>query len=246
MSRPWSIDGTIPSHWQAGDGEQAALVERGLRVGPDVRGVRDVLDAGRRTQPPEVGGAEPDDLAEAEGDDGEVVAAHAQRRPAEHHAEEHRHGDGDRQHEEERPGEVVDREHAGRVGADEVEADVPEVEQPGVPDDDVEADGDQRRGGDTEHHPAEVDLLGRDDRRPQQREQVEEDHQQDDEGDPGGPGQGGVAPRDAVEVGADDAHHARAFPSDSPSRPEGRTRRMRMRSTKDTTSFHWVPKTPAP
>ena len=114
-------------------------------------------------QPVGVDDDDPDDLAEPERDDRQVVAAHPQRRRAQDHAGDHGDGDRDRQRQEERPVPVLRGQDAGRVGADGVEADVAEVEQAGVPDHDVEADRDQRVRRHAEQHAAEVDAGGGED-----------------------------------------------------------------------------------
>ena len=105
----------------------------------------------------QVVGQQPDDLAEPQRDDRQVVAAQPQRREAEDQAGER--GDGHRQRHArqprprgaEEPGrpDLVPRavragEQRDRVGADGVEADIAEVEQAGLADHDVQADGDDR------------------------------------------------------------------------------------------------------
>jgi hypothetical protein len=98
------------------------------------------------------------DLAEAEGDDRQVVAAQLQRRRPEQHAEEagHRRTERDQQppghvqavrkggsDRREGIGQLRRGEQAQHVGADRIESDVAEVEQAGVADDDVEAEREQ-------------------------------------------------------------------------------------------------------
>ena len=104
------------------------------------------------TEPLGVVGDQPDDLAEAERDDRQVVAAHPQRRRAEDDPGDHRGHDRDREHQQERQCACCDGEHADRVRADGVEADVAEVEQAGVADHDVEAERDQHVGRHGEQH----------------------------------------------------------------------------------------------
>ena len=95
---------------------------------------------------------EADDLAEGQRDDGEIVAAQAQHRKAEQHPPEGGEDAGDGQADPERPrperrqrgGDHVGGDDRIGVGADGVEGDVAEIEQPGEADDDVEAPG--------EHH----------------------------------------------------------------------------------------------
>src|SRR5690606_24276568 len=81
--------------------------------------------------------------AEAEGDDGQVVAAQAQYREAEDEAEEGRHQAGDRQADPEAQAVVV-RQQRVTVGPHGVEADVTQIEQAGQADHDVQAEA--------EHH----------------------------------------------------------------------------------------------
>ena len=124
-----------------------------------VHALRAVGDVDRRVQ---IVQEDADDLAEAERDDGEVVAAQPQRRRAQQHAEERR--------DQRRPAaasiqqrqmhaEVRRGEQRIDVGADRVERDVAEVEQAGVADDDVEPerehDVEQREVDDA--HPACAD-----------------------------------------------------------------------------------------
>ena len=73
---------------------------------------------GGAAEPVGVGDRDPDDLAEAEGDDREVVAADPQGRRAQDHAGHHGDRDRDRQRQEERPVPVLRGQHAGGVGAD--------------------------------------------------------------------------------------------------------------------------------
>ena len=80
---------------------------------------------------------EPDDLAEGERDDGEIVAAQPQHRKAEHDAPERGEDAGERQQHEERQPEGLRQQRVG-IGADRIEGDVAEIEQAGEPDDDVE------------------------------------------------------------------------------------------------------------
>jgi hypothetical protein len=107
-----------------------------------------------------------DDLAEAERHDRQVVAAQAQRRPAEKDAEAGCHRAGNRQRLPEGPAELGRQEAVG-VGADGVEGDVTEIEQAGQADDDVQApaehDVDQHRGRGID----DVAVVGEDDRQHQ-------------------------------------------------------------------------------
>ena len=100
------------------------------------------------------------DLAEAERHDREVVTAQAQGRKADQDPEERGQRTGDHEQREDRDmdarqvrrdadrpevpvavRELEGREPGGGVGAGGVEGDIPQVEQPGVADDDVQADG---------------------------------------------------------------------------------------------------------
>ena len=125
-----------------------------------------------------------DDLAEAERHDREVVAAQAQRRNADQHAEQRGEDRSDQDHE---PGREVDAERAvrhgaaedpaaravqaaaellrgqpaGHVGAAGEERHVAEVEQAGVADDDVQADAHDRERDDHEGRRGVGDPLRR-------------------------------------------------------------------------------------
>jgi hypothetical protein len=106
-----------------------------------------------------------DDLAEAEGDDGQIVAAQAEGGGAEEDAEQ----GGDEHGEEHRPPEILqeaqgvpgdelDRRDGGgeerrRVGPDGEKCGVPQVEQPGVADDDVQPHRQQDEQHDGDHRP---------------------------------------------------------------------------------------------
>ena len=111
---------------------------------------------------------DPDDLAEAERHDGQVVAAQPQRRPAQDDPGDHRQRDRDR--DADRPGhrpvlgqvepllQPLDHrrlrgaEERHAVRADREEADVAEVEQAGQADDHVQADRDEHVDGAGEQH----------------------------------------------------------------------------------------------
>ena len=131
-----------------GDAEDRDLVD----AGDAFRAVRDV---DRRV---EVVHEDADDLAEAERDDREIVAAQLQRRRAEQHAGAAGDQGAERDHHPPRRvqaarkrrrdrregvGQLRRGEQAEHVGADRVEGDVAEVEQAGVADDDVEAERQQ-------------------------------------------------------------------------------------------------------
>ena len=90
---------------------------------------------------------QPDDLAEAERDDGEIVAAQPQHRKAEQHAPERRQDAGERQADPERDAEVLRDQRVG-IGADRVERDIAEVEQAGEADHDIQAPAEHHVGQD--------------------------------------------------------------------------------------------------
>ena len=90
---------------------------------------------------------EPDDLAEAERDDGEIVAAQPQHRKAEQEAGEGGEDAGERQTDPERKADILREQRIG-IGADRVEGDVAEIEQPGEADHDVETEAEHGVGGD--------------------------------------------------------------------------------------------------
>ncbi len=89
-----------------------------------------------------VGENNADDLAESEGDDGEIIAAQPEHREAERDAPERGERPGDRQADPERPAEMRREQRVG-VGADRVEGDIAEVKETGEADDDVEAPAEQ-------------------------------------------------------------------------------------------------------
>ena len=205
-------------------------------------------DAARAAQPVGVVGRDADDLAEPERDDGEVVAAQSQRRRAEQHAGGHGHampiGATAR-------GQVaVGRaEHADRVRADGEEGDVAEVEQAGLADDDVQPDRHQHVAADgVEEHARRSrssacrgsgsSRLGQDGSSTRDEARMPATTR---------PARQLPPPADELDVArhlrpsadaVDDAH-ARALPSDSPSRPVGRNIRTRTSTTKAIGSFHW-------
>ena len=113
---------------------EAAESER-VDAGDALRAVGDVHRARQVVE------EDADDLAEAERDDGEVVAAQLERRRAEQHAEQRGDRRADRQDHPERQvqAELRAGEQRVDVGADGVERDVAEVEQAGEADDDVQA-----------------------------------------------------------------------------------------------------------
>src|SRR6478752_6696875 len=92
-------------------------------------GLRNVGDPLRTAEPLRVDEAQAHDLTETERDDGEVVAAHAQRRGTEDDAREHGRTDRDGHDDDPREVGVLGAQDTHGVGADRVEADVAEVEQ---------------------------------------------------------------------------------------------------------------------
>ena len=134
------------------------------------RDVGDAVGAARDGDPVEQHDA--DDLAEAQRHDGEIVAAQAQHRKAEHDAERCRQQARERQRLPEAEPEPARDEREG-IGADRVEGDVAEIEQSGEPDHDIEApaehDVDQHRG-------PEIDEIARRERQERQRDR--ERHEQ--------------------------------------------------------------------
>jgi len=84
-------------------------------------------------------------LAEAEGDDGEVVAAQLERRRPEQQAEKRGERCADRQDHPEGQMKIEMRAGEQRVGVrpHRVEGDVAQIEQPGEADDDVQAEREQ-------------------------------------------------------------------------------------------------------
>ena len=81
---------------------------------------------------------DPDDFAEGQGHDGEVVAAQAQHRKTEDDAPQGRENAGDRQGDEEGPGndavaepvrQIYRRQQGIGIGADRIEGDVAQIEQ---------------------------------------------------------------------------------------------------------------------
>lgn len=146
------------------DGEPADVVRDAQVEAQDVQ-VRDGRDAVGAVGDVRAGGAvgvvhgDTEDLTEAEGHDGQVVAAQPQGRRADQHTEDQRGERADQDggpegevHAERRAGRAGDQR--GRVGADAEEGDVAEVEQAGEADDDVQAQGD---GGEDQ----DVDAEGR-------------------------------------------------------------------------------------
>ena len=140
---------------------------------------------------------EADDLAEGEGDDGEVVAAQPQHREAEDHAPAGGEDAGERQADPERPAEMLGKQGVG-IGADRVEGDVAEIEQAGEADDDVEAPAEHHIGEDQRAEVEDVAGLLRAD-----------DDGEDRDGDGGEQEEAG---RDEADLGdgADGLRHAGA------------------------------------
>ena len=124
------------------------------RVGPGI----EPMPAGPLVRSTQLRMHQPDDLAEAQGDDGEVVAAQAQHREAEQDAEARRQHAGERQHHPEAQAVLRAEQRVG-VGADGIEGDVAEIEQARQTDDDVEAPA-QHHVGEDEHAEVHGLLVG--------------------------------------------------------------------------------------
>src|SRR4029434_10239590 len=163
----------------------------------------------------EVADGHRDDLAEAQGDDGEIIPSDAERRRADQGAEHRGHRGGDPDAQPETPRVAVERraqhrrvQQTHRVGPDGEEGRVAQVEQPRVADHDVEPEGEE-----DVNHPVRdrVDGLkseGAVDERIREHERDEQDHAQ-------------RAPR---------LHADQTFSGvRSPRRPWGRNTRTRMR-----------------
>ena len=134
-------------------------VHVGERLGAELQpgdrgGVRDARDAAGLTEAVAVQRDDAHDLAEAERDDGEVVASEPQGRAPQHDAGHHRQDDGDEQHLPRGERAVVGGELGGGVGADGEEGHVAEVEHAGLADDDVQPEGQQDVDADGEEEHA--------------------------------------------------------------------------------------------
>ena len=122
------------------DREEAFL---GVELEPEDARPGDVQDAVRPARVVPVVERDPGHLAEAQGHDGEVVAAQAQRRVAEDGAGGAGEDHGQRQRGEEVQVGLGHQERA-RVGADGEERRIAQVQEPGVADHDVEAEPEHR------------------------------------------------------------------------------------------------------
>ena len=117
----------------------------------------------------------PDDLAEAERDDGEIIAAQAQHRKAEQYAGKRGEDAGERQADPERQAEGLRDQRVG-VGADGVERDITEIEEAREADDDVQAEAQHRVGDDQDAQIEQIAVGVKDDRK---------DHRKDQKGESG-------------------------------------------------------------
>ena len=99
-----------------------------------------------------------DDLAEGERHDRQVVAAQPQHREAQHDAPEGGEDAGQRQADPEGQAEILRQQGVG-IGADGVEGDVAEVEQPGQADHDVQPPAEHDVG---QHQDADIELVAAD------------------------------------------------------------------------------------
>lgn len=152
---------------EAAEGDSGDVVAAS-EVEPEDLEVRDHGDAVGAVGEVGSGGAvhvldgDPEDLSEAEGDDGEVVAAQSQGGGADEDAEDERcghageHGGPEGELDAGEAGELGAGDEGCGVGADAEEGDVSEVEESGEADDDVEAEGD---GADYEDVDAEVGVV---------------------------------------------------------------------------------------
>ena len=208
-------------------------------VPPMLGRVGDAGDAARLAEAAAVLGDDAHDLAEAEGDDGEVVAAEAERRrrraprppPSPPTMASGRASQAVNE-------PAVGRELGGGVGADREERHVAEVEQAGVAHDDVQAEGEQDVHADREEQDA-LPVAGRgwSGTRPRKRE----------DGDAaratcptsGSRSQRAADRLDDRQLGqADASFMPLALPRLSPSRPLGRNISTSTSTTKANTSFH--------
>jgi hypothetical protein len=131
-------------------------VAAAVELQAEQRRARDVGDAvGAASQVRPVDQHDADDLAERQGDDGEVVATQPQHREAEDDAPQRRQQAGDRQRGPETQVEGGGQQRV-RVGADRVERDVAEVEQAGQPDHDGQAPAEHHVG---EHQDAGIERV---------------------------------------------------------------------------------------
>ena len=106
---------------------------------------------------------QPDDFAEAERDDGEIVAAQPQHRKAEQDAGKGGEDAGKRQAYPERQSEIVRKQRVG-IGADRVEGDIAEIEQPGETDHDIQPEAKHRVGDDEDGEVEQITVAVENDR----------------------------------------------------------------------------------
>ncbi len=205
----------MPNSVSARPSDSVADVERVDQVDA----LRSVGDVDRGV---EVVHEDANDLAESQRHDRQVVAAKLERRRAEQHAEKAGDAGAERQDHPERQvqAEVRRREQGVDVGADRIERDIAEVEQPGEADDDVETE----REHDVEHREiqdAYPRLAGQ--RRHEWQERERDRDQRHADPDPG---------RDRLAG----ALHARSA-TRSPSSPEGRKISTRISTKNANTSW---------
>ena len=112
---------------------------------------------------------QPDDFAEAERDDGEIVAAQPQHRKAEQDAGECGEDAGKRQADPERQSEMLRQQRVG-IGADRVEGDIAEIEQPGETDHDVQSEAEHRVGDDEDGEIEQITIASVENDRNNERE----------------------------------------------------------------------------
>ena len=135
--------------------------EHGEEDPGEVRVARDALEARRTADVVDVDEHDADDFAEAQGGNGEVVAAKAQRRQADEHAEQRRSDCACEEREGKRHMKVR-RQDGGGIGADRHESCMAERELSRIAVDEVEA----RRQDDVDAEEQEVQLPERADDAP--------------------------------------------------------------------------------
>ncbi len=140
-------------------GPAAELQSEQVRLGNIADAVGAVGQAGEVVQ------QDTDDLAKAQGDDGQIIPAQAQDRKPEQKAEQRGHGPGGNQPGPETHVEIHRQQRIG-IGAHGVEADIAQIQQPGQTDDDIQPQAehyiDQHQGG-------QVDIAAVAEERPDQR-----------------------------------------------------------------------------
>ena len=106
-----------------------------------------------------------DDLAETQGDDGEIVTAQAQHRKAQQKTEQRGHGPGGDQTGPEADAEIHRQQGIG-IGADGVETDIAQIQQPGQPHHNIQSQAEHHVD---QHQRGQVDIAAVAEERPDQR-----------------------------------------------------------------------------